>query len=414
MAATSPVRQLDLALDAGEGVLHLLPAWVPRTFVHPGRRLKLHPQDLYALGVNRGGIDERWLASAVQADNGPGTPHDEGMSYILCPDGEWLLLRDAVEAAGPQIIGEEIYARYRRWPVFCKFFDNMGPIPHHLHQLAKHVQPLGRESKPEAYYFPPQMNTSANNFPYTFFGLDPTTTREQVRDCLARWNAGDNRIRDLSWAVTLKPGTGWLVPAGILHAPGSFCTWEVQWASDVLSMFQNILEDRFVPWDLVVKDVPADKHHDYDYLVDMLDWEANVDTAFKEHHYVEPIPDGDTTSQGWQDRWVTYGKIDGEDLFSGKELTVQPGSACTIRDGGASGVIAVQGGGTLGVHPIASPTQIRYGEVTHDEYFITAGAAKAGVTVANTGVEPLVLLRYFGPGAGSNAPAVGDHRRAAR
>src|ERR1700704_1699801 len=51
------------ALDAGEGILRLAPTWVPRSFLMPGGRLKLAPQDLYALGTHRGGIDERWFAS---------------------------------------------------------------------------------------------------------------------------------------------------------------------------------------------------------------------------------------------------------------------------------------------------------------------------------------------------------------
>ena len=41
---------VQTAIDAGSGVLRLEPAWVPRTFMLPGRRLKLHPDDLYALG----------------------------------------------------------------------------------------------------------------------------------------------------------------------------------------------------------------------------------------------------------------------------------------------------------------------------------------------------------------------------
>ena len=70
----------DRALDQGQGILRLAPNWVPRSFCIPGRRLKLHPDDYYALGANRGGIDERWLSSTIAADNGPGTPSDEGLS----------------------------------------------------------------------------------------------------------------------------------------------------------------------------------------------------------------------------------------------------------------------------------------------------------------------------------------------
>ena len=55
------------AIDAGAGILRLEPCWVPRTFMIPGRRLRLHPDDLYAFGLNRGGIDERWFGSTTEA-----------------------------------------------------------------------------------------------------------------------------------------------------------------------------------------------------------------------------------------------------------------------------------------------------------------------------------------------------------
>ena len=62
------------------GILRLTPTWVPRSFCRPGRRIKLHPDDYYALGLSRGGIDERWFASTTHAANRPGTPDDEGLS----------------------------------------------------------------------------------------------------------------------------------------------------------------------------------------------------------------------------------------------------------------------------------------------------------------------------------------------
>ena len=70
------------ALEAGEGILRLAPTWVPRSFLMPGRRIKLAPQDLYALGAHRGGIDERWFASTTAAAN-EGAPPDEGLSYVV-------------------------------------------------------------------------------------------------------------------------------------------------------------------------------------------------------------------------------------------------------------------------------------------------------------------------------------------
>ena len=61
------VRQiLDRAMDATGGLLRLTPTWVPRSFLHPGKRIRLHPDDYYAMGAERGGIDERWFGSTTE------------------------------------------------------------------------------------------------------------------------------------------------------------------------------------------------------------------------------------------------------------------------------------------------------------------------------------------------------------
>jgi hypothetical protein len=394
---------VDAALEQSGGLLRLAPCWVPRSFLQPGRRLKLHPDDLYAYGLDRGGIDERWFASTTIAANENRTP-DEGFSYCLFGDFRFTLAK-AVEECGAQIIGEPIWSKYGRWPVYSKFFDNMGPIPHHMHQSHEHARLVGQEGKPESYYFPPQHNTVGNNFPYTFMGLEPGTTKEEVRRCLENWNKGDNGILDLSKAYRLKPGTGWLIGPGLLHAPGSLCTYEPQWGSDVFSMFQSLVEGREVPWALLVKDMPPEKHFDLDFIISELDWEANVDPYFKENHFLEPVQVADTGSEGYIDRWIVYGKVGGEQLFTAKELTIEPGTKCTIRDNGAYGLTVVQGSGKMNRLALDCPKLIRFTDLTEDEVFCTEPAAKAGVVFENTSeVEDLVILRYFGPEANPDAP----------
>jgi len=281
--STNSISQLTRsALEAGEGILPLAPNWVPRVFCKPGRRLRLAPSDYYALGTHRGGIDERWFASTTEAMNENRTA-DEGLSFVVTAEGKFTL-KDAVAAEGPRMVGQKMWDEFHRWPVYSKFFDNLGPIPHHMHQDAKQAALVGREGKPEAYYFPPQHNCVSNRFPYTFMGLEPGTTRAQVRRCLENWNRGDNGILDLSRAYRLKPGTGWLVPPRVLHAPGSLCTYEPQWASDVFGMYQSLVEGREVPWSLLVKDMPSSKHRDLDFIVDQLDWEGNCCGDFKDRH----------------------------------------------------------------------------------------------------------------------------------
>ena len=263
---------------------------------------------------------------------------------------------------------------------------------------------MQQEGKPESYYFPPQYNNVDNNFCYTFMGLEPGTTKEDVRRCLERWNEGDNGILDHSRAYRLQRGTGWLIPPGVLHAPGSLCTYEPQWGSDVFAMFQSLVEGRSVPWSLLVKDIPPDKHEDLDFIIGQLDWDRNVDTHFKEHHFLTPVTDTEVSTNGVTDRWVVYGHVAGKQLFSAKELTLMPGARHELRDPGASGWISVQGSGRLGNLALETPTLIRFGENTADEVFISFEAAQQGVVVENTGQEPLVGLRYFGPDAQPQMP----------
>ncbi len=402
---TTTKPNVKAAIEAGEGLLRLAPCWVPRSFLMPGKRLKLHPDDYYALGAHRGGIDERWFSSTTEAGN-DNRAIDEGLSYVL-HDGARFTLLEAVAAEGPRLIGQKMWDKYKRWPIYSKFFDNMGPIPHHMHHSEAQAKLVGQEGKPECYYFPPQLNAIGNNFPHTYFGLEPGVTKADVRRCLENWNKGDNGILDLSKAYRLNPGTGWHVPSCILHAPGSLLTYEPQWGSDVFAMYQSMVEGRRVDWDLFVKDTPDQYKHDLDYLVNQLDWEGNVDPNFRDHHYLEPINAGETWTEGYQDRWVVYGRFEGKDLFTAKELTIDPGVTVTIKDGAASGLITVQGSGWANKLRIESPSMIRFGAQTEDEIFISHEAATAGVTFKNTGSEPLVTLRYFGPDSSPTAPNTG-------
>ena len=362
----------------------------------PGRRLKLHPRDLYAFGANRGGINERWFSSTTKASNGPLTTPDEGLSYVHPERGERFLMKDGVDTAGDLLLGGDVMSREGGWNLLCKFFDNLGPIPHHMHQTDEFAALVGQKGKPEAYYFPPQYNETFNNFPHTYMGLEPGTTKDDIRRCLERWNEGDNGILEFSRAYRLEPGTGWQIDPGILHAPGSLVTYEPQVNSDVFAMFQSEVEGRLVDWDLLVKDVQPEHHRDLDHLISMLDWEANVNPEFAKSNKRFPVPvQGGADKQVAQELWITYGS----GYYSAKELTVQPGQRVTIKDAAAYGAILTQGHGKVGKFTVSTPAMIRFGEMTEDEFFVTAQAAAQGVVIDNLSTsEPLVILKHFGPG----------------
>lgn len=388
------------ALEQGKGILRLAPTWVPRSFCVPGRRIKLHPDDYYVLGGQRGGIDERWLSSTTPAKNGPLTGEHEGLSKVVYTEGgktEQFLLKDAVDSLKGKLIGDRLWNEYGSWPMYSKFFDNMGPLPHHVHQNDEKAALIGQKGKPEAYYFPPQLNNHGGDYPYTFFGIEPGTTKEQIRECLVNFTKGDNKITNYSSAYRLEPGTGWDVPPGLLHAPGSLCTYEPQKASDVFAMYQSLVNEAIIPEELLWNGSPKELVGDYDSLIDNLDWELNVDPNMMANRFMAPKPVrsvDEMRSQGYSENWVCYLSND----FSAKELTVFPGQTVVIKDSAAYGIIVMQGHGTMGVWNIETPALIRYGQLTNDEFFISEDAAKEGVKITNpSSSDPIVMLKHFGP-----------------
>jgi hypothetical protein len=393
---------IQQTFDQGRGILRLIPVFVPRRFSKAGRRLRLHPDDYYALGTPRGSIKERWFSSVIPAMNGELAPADEGMSYVLPFSGklaEKFLLKDAVNELKDQIIGEELMARHGGWPMYSKFFDYLAPLFHHLHLDFPAAALVGRLGKPEAYYFPPEMNNHPGEFPVTYFGFDPDVTREMVRERLLMYEKGDNRITELSRAYRIELGTGWYTPPGVVHAPGSCLTYEPQWNSDVNSVYENITSHEVYPYQFLVENCPPDKQRDIDYVMSLMDWEKNVDPHYRKRFFRPPLVCEHSDRQHTE-KWITYGN----EYFSAKELTIQPGQTVTVRDAAAYGCILVQGHGTFGVYEAESPVMLRFGQPSSDEYFVSEAAAKNGIVISNRSqFQPLVMLKHFGPN-NSDAP----------
>jgi hypothetical protein len=316
---------------------------------------------------------------------------------VLDPDGGVIPFDEFVAHGKGELIGSH-WENYGLWPMYSKFFDNQAALPFHIHHRDEHAALVGKPGKPEAYYFPPQMNNHLGDFPYTFFGLHPETTQAQVMEKLEAFSAGgDNRITELSKAYRITVGTGWDVPAGILHAPASVCTYEPQSACDVFAMAESWSNNREVPNELLWKDVPEEKHGDLDFIIELIDWDANVDSSFLSNRFTPPIETVQSRAQAnplVTEKWITYRS----QKFSAKELTVRPGGSVTVSEEDAYGLIAVGGSGRLNNHTVSSATLLRYGQLSSDEFFVSARASKDGVKVVNDSLhEDLVILKHFGP-----------------
>ena len=209
----------EKAIEQGKGILRLAPNWVPRSFCVPGRRIKLHPADYYALGGDRGGIDERWFSSTTPADNGPKTSPNEGLSFIVVEDGARTEKVTAARRGRVRLKG----ADHRRAPL-----ERVPRLAHVLQVLRQQgAAPAPRPSprrntrsswakwaSPKSYFFPVQLNNYGADFPYTFFGLQPGRHQRPA----ARVPAGTS-TKATTRSPTCPPPTGWnREPAGTCQA----------------------------------------------------------------------------------------------------------------------------------------------------------------------------------------------------
>lgn len=373
-------------IDMQGGLLRLRPSWVAREFLKPGRRLGLPESDL-AVG-KRGFICERWLASETEADNTVSYPN-EGLSYLAI-DGEEILLRDALAACGELIMGSEYAASHKGLGRLAKIYDFESRIFFHYHQTTADARKLGRNSKEESYYFPAGVPMGAH--PETFFGVHPYIVQQGLQyelllPYLEKWE-GD-AILAHSRAYMNVPGEGFHLQAGLLHAPGTALTIELQESSDVMGVLQAVVEGVKQSKDLLFKDIPPEEvaKKGERAALDQLLWEENGDPYFYENHHTPPVAIPGIDAAAGSEQWIYYDST----KYSGKRLVVKPGRKLTTVDRGVYNILVLHGRGKIDGHDIEG------GNFKLDELLVTCDKAKAGVSFENTGSKDLELIKFFGP-----------------
>jgi hypothetical protein len=158
-------------------------------------------------------------------------------------------------------------------------------------------------------------------------------------------------------------------------------------------------QDVFLPFPLASRDLfsPCGFWDDDSRtsLLDVIDWETNVDPDFHKNRFMAPRPIKPVEqmkAEGYTEEWIYYKCKDA----STKRLTVLPGKTVTIKDTAAYGIICLQSFGKFGVWNMEPLTLIRYGQLTNDEFFVTEKAAKEGVTITNVSdIDEIVILKHF-------------------
>ena len=379
--------------ERGNGILQLTPTWVPRPFNRPGRRLRLHPDDEFAMGMDRGAIVERWFSSITHSETAGAGPY-EGMSFVNVDDDpkHVVLFKDFIDELGAKLIGQELIDRYGTWPMYSKFYDYQYPLFHHIHHAEEACKKVGVLPKHEHYFFPKQYNNHMGAMPVSYFGFDPSVTKEEVIERLRDFTTRDTRITELARGFRIELDTGWYTQAGVVHAPGSLCTYEPQWNSDVMAIWENVVNGEVFHESDLNAYLPEKDKKDIEKIFEVADWDMNTDPNYREHYFRRPVLE--SKSDKYLQNWIVYGN----NYVGAKELTVNPGCTVTIKDPCAYGCLVIQGHGQLGNFKCESPTLIHYGDLTCDEFFVSKGTAAAGVKITNESkYEPLVILKHFGP-----------------
>jgi len=387
--------EVEEALTTHNGVLPLEPAWVARSVVPAGCRLRL-PEHAYDVG-ERGWITERWLASTTLADNRVGPP-DEGLSYLALNEGARVTLRDAIAAAGSLIMGAAYAAEHRSLGRLAKILDYGERIPFHIHPRAEHAALVGRRPKEESYYFLPGVD--AGPHPETFFGVHPSVAdkpnHELLLPYLVDWDS--DLILRHSRAYLLVADEGFHVPAGVLHAPGTALTFELQEDSDTASIFQAMVGEKLLPKEMLFKDVrPRDRQRFGErFLLEWVDWPLNGEAAFYEHRHLDPLLVESTMQPGGEEYWIFYNSS----KYSGKKLVVRPGMSYSSVEPGVYSAFVWQGAGTI------AGREVRAADSSCDEILISHDVATQPHAVTNTGTEDLFVIKFFGPGIHRDVPFV--------
>jgi hypothetical protein len=383
---------IEEEIKRNDGILQLKPCWVSRSFLPPGKRLGLTDAE-YDVG-ERGSICERWIVSETQADNGIFTPH-EGQSHLKLKDSqEEILLIDALDYLQERAFGDQYYRDHKGLNRLLKIYDYETRLFYHIHQRQKDVDALGKTSKEEAYHY---LDVDLGRHPETFFGVVPSIVEDKRQEevfvpYLEKWEGDD--ILNHSFAYRNVPGEGFHLPSGILHAPGTALTLELQESSDVMAVLQADIEG--IPQDrnLLTKDVVPELVEQLGpekAVLNQIDWEACSDPYFYENHHLGPRMIAEELPVGVKEEWVWYNTT----KFNGTRITIEPNCEYTTRALGLYGLFIWRGVGMVDGLP-AEGQKVSLTD-SNDEFLVTHGKALKGVTIKNTGSAPLVAFKFFGP-----------------
>ena len=160
-----------------------------------------------------------------------------------------------------------------------------------------------------------------------------------------------------------------------------------------MAVLQADIEGTPINKAMLTRHVPADELEakKEQAVLDQIDWDACADPYFYENHRLRPLPVDEPQPLGVVEEWIWYNST----RFSGTRITLQPGAHTISRGLGVHGLFVWKGVGQIDSFPVEGQ-KVSLAE-SRDEFLVAHDKASKGTTIKNTGSQPMVLFKFFGP-----------------
>ena len=214
------------------------------------------------------------------------------------------------------------------WPIVSKKFDNLNPIPHHLHWAKWEVYDINSFDNP---------GVCPSHYHTTAMGLYPFVSKDDFLACMKSFGKGEyNGGASLpacddavgQWICDAKRGASF--PHRSLHTR-SPCDHGRTLSSLRISPLTVVLVRPMHSMHAVRKTIQRISMRTWEYLVDNFDFEANQDPDFVKKSSRPAITANEFASDGVDAQWIVYGNFLGDQKVSILRLTLAPGAKTTFR-----------------------------------------------------------------------------------
>jgi hypothetical protein len=380
---------LEQTISDNKGILFAKPAFVYRN-TYTGRGIIADNQgDTSTCRDSRGYLPvERWILSITKAEN-PVQVRSEGITELVLSNKTTIPLDEAVDGAGLLLFGS-----FRNsWPLI-KLLDIGGkevvpdftssketpPIPAHVHGGYVIDGSVRGPGKLEAYFFPPTevrpYNLRTPNV-HTRIGLKPATSISEFLAAVRQFGLSD-RMYDILNEFPVEPYDTWLVPPGIVHAPGPWITLEVQTPQDDYNLLSWQLGKRLHGTELeqefkssVLRGLQSPEE-----LLSLVNWQLSTSANLKMDLYRK----AQMLEKG---QWGLLYQIFFEN-FLGFSIEIDPEQSYVLgKDDRPRAAIVWSGAGRVNDKPILAES------LEYQEFLVTPGF---DVMIENSGREKLILF----------------------